>query len=197
MAAVIPALMMARRGNAATNASPSPPMIEVGSYQIKLALAPGWRALVQKENGYVLLAYADASDPDLASIGVKIGLFRIVVPTEARQVDRVALAQAYVVQDAAGAQKALFATVTKLVLGNRRGVPLNGGTLLEYIEPIDAMQGRKMSTVFVRACVFFPPSYAKDGVLFLAFGRQESAHLAARADELDIMRQAVAGISTK
>lgn len=168
--------------------------VEVGAFQVSVALDRNWSHEANKEQGYALFRYADSPNPDNASDIVTIGVFRTVVPKEAQKVDRHALAQAYGVDDVSGAVRALLKNVPKMTLESKRGEIINGGTLINFLEAIEAKGHRKSSTMYVRVSVFFPAAYAGDGVIFVIAGREQFDSQQYRPDELDRMKELVAGI---
>ena len=141
----------------------------------------------------MLFHHSDSANPDHAS--TTIGLFRIVVPPEARAADRPELARAYAINDASGALSALLANnLPKLTLASKKGEAINGGNLLDFLETADANGLRRSSTKFVRVSVFFPISYPENGTIFLIIGREQFNRQEFRPIELERMKEIVSGI---
>lgn len=166
-------------------------VLEVGSFRLEWVPAQNWQSKVIRESACAIFQY---TDEPARTIAATIGLFRLVVPLQARSSDRIKLAAAYATHDVAGAQKALFGSNAQLVLLSKTAKAINGGQLLSYAEPIDVRSDRSSSTEFVRAWIYFPRSYVENGALYLVLGREQSAYLEFRPTELEKAEEIIAGI---
>jgi hypothetical protein len=190
--------VFAGQAGAASRPIAAPRHFDVGEYRVDVALGAEWRSEINKQQGYILFTYSDAADPKDAFDFARIGVFRIIVPAVARGADKAEIGAAYAVQDVAGAQKALFKTITPLKALSHKPEKTNGGLLFSYCEPIDLLGGgRNGSTKFVRACVFFPANYSDDGGLYLLVGTERFAVLSPRPDALGKIEGFVAGLQVR
>ena len=181
-------------GLAAVAAAKAPPVVSrliLGSYRLEVADVRNWERVVNPERGYVLFLYTDK--PALRTHAT-IGLFRIVVPADARGGDRAKLAGDYATRDASGMQQMFFKTNAGLKSFTRKPKSFQGGELFSYAEPNDANGLRQSSTTFIRGWVFFPRDFAETGALFLVLGRQDTPDLQTRPDELARVEEIIAGI---
>lgn len=170
---------------------PASQVLDVGTFRLEIAPEHNWVSRAKPELGCVLFQY---SDQPALTVTATIGLFRLVTPPEARTGDRDQLAAAYATYDISGAQQALFKSNAQLMPLSKKPKEINGGQLLSFAEPLDAREIRARSTRFIRAWVFFPKTYAADGVLFLALGKQESTTDQVRPAELEKIGEIIAGI---
>jgi len=187
------ALVFLSPASGATKAKMDPPIqrLDARSFQVVLASLPGWSAKILKDSPGVLFQYVDEpARTDKATIGV----FRLVVPADARNTSLVQLGEAYAIDDLAGAQVALFKVKSRLMLVSRAPEAFSGGQLLSYMEDVDAQDARSRTTKFVRAWVFFPKSYAQDGGLYLVLGHETFRDMQLRPVQLERATEIIAGL---
>ena len=168
--------------------------IDAGTYQIAVTLDGQWTLKTDRAQGYVVFKYSDTPNRENALATATIGLFRSVVPVAARSAKLAELAAAYASNDVTGARQALFKSLDKLVLASRKPEAVNGGSLFNFADALDASYGRTSSTTFVRASVYFPPTFSENGVLFLLIGRETFDTPQLRPDKLEKMRDLVRAI---
>lgn len=181
-------------GTIPASAKKAPPVaqrFDVGTYALELKLPHHWEVEVHQDDGYVLFGY---NDRPAMVVKAAVGLFRIVIPAQARSADPVKLAAAYATHDLSGAQKAFLGGNAHLLPFAKKPKPLNEGQLYSFAEPKDANGIRGQSTEFVRGWVFFPNSYATDGVIFLILGRQKTPITEFRPAELEWVEELVTSI---
>ena len=165
--------------------------LDVGAFRLTLVPARNWQAEVRKDAGFVVFHFLDR--PSLTQRAT-IGLYRFVVPVATRTEERRTIGAAFVTHDVTGAQRSLLRGNPGLVPLGRNGRECRGGQILDFVEPVDARDGRLSSTTFVRAWLFFPKSFAENGALYLLLGRLEADTLLRRPDELDRVDEIIAAI---
>ena len=167
--------------------------LDMGSYTVDAVLGPHWKTNVNKKGEYVVLDYGDQAKGkgEFATLG----LFRFVVPLAAREADKAELGSAYAMKDVGAVQKGLFGSAYMLQLVSRRPSELKGGTCYEFKEPIEFVVSSTRSTKFVRAAVYFPPSYGRDGGLFLIVGLEQFSSPRSRVEALDKMPELLEGLA--
>jgi hypothetical protein len=184
-------LLLAAPAPAKEKPEPAAQIVDAGSFRVDFVPARNWQAKVIRESDCVVFQYVD--EP-ARTLGVTIGVFRLVVPPAARGGDRIQLAAAYAVHDVAGAQKALLGAPAGLVLHPKTPRALNGGQLLGFVEPVEKSESRTSSTKFIRAWVLFPSAFPANGALYLILGREQSSMMETRPAELDKADEIIAGI---
>ncbi len=172
---------------AGTNVSP----LDGGGFHIALGPAHNWTSDPKPAQGCILFQYTDR--PALTTAAT-IGVFRIVVPPEARTAEHAELAAAYATYDLSGAQQALFKSRVQFVPLSKKPKSVHGGQLLSFGDRLDANNQRIESTRFLRAWVFFPPSFSRDGVLYFVLGKEECNFTQVRPSVLEYAEEIVAAI---
>jgi hypothetical protein len=176
---------------AGAKAPPAVQVLDVGSFRLEIAPERNWESNVKPEQRYVVFHYLDKP---AMSTRATLGLFRLVVPAEARAGDRAELAAVYATHDISGAQQMLFKSNARLVPLSKKTKTLNSGQLFSFAEPLDVLYARTSSTTFIRAWVFFPRNYLENGVLFLVLGKQESISPEVRPGKLERAEEILGGI---
>jgi hypothetical protein len=184
----LPAAVLAAKPEAAVE------LIDAGTYHVAVTPDRQWTTKTDRTQGYVVFNYSDTPGRENALATATIGLFRSVVPVAARSAKLTDLAAAYAANDVAGARQTLFKSLDKLALASQKPEVVNGGSLFNFLEAIDATYSRTSSTRFVRASVYFPPTFSENGVLFLLIGRETFDAPTLRPDKLEKMRDLVRGI---
>jgi hypothetical protein len=179
------------RAAATEAAKPAAAALDAGTFRLQWVPAEDWQAKVHRESDCVLFQYKEEPGETVAAT---IGVFRLVVPAQARSADKAQLGAAYVTQDVAGVQKALFHENANLKLQSKNPEAIGGGLLFSYAESLDVALNRSSSTKFFRAWVFFPQAYAANGAFYLLLGREESAMLEVRPAALEFAQELIAGI---
>ena len=169
-----------------------PKHFDIGRYQVDISIEGDWHAKIDKQGGYLVLTSAAGRDSD-GEMAV-LGVFLVTIPVAARGADRAEIATAYAVHDVAGVRKALFGSVLDLKLLSHKPRRIHDGALFEFDEPIELARGRSRSTKFVRAYVFYPSGYSRDGALYLLVGLQQFNRPEARADAIEKLEQIIVGL---
>ncbi len=189
----VAALVSFPSARAAAKPAEDPPLqkFDARTFNVVLAVLPGWSAKIVKGPPGLLFDYVDEpARTDKATIGI----FRLIVPSEVRDVDRVQLGRAYAIDDVSKLSLALFKVRINFMLTANTANAVGGGQLLSYAEEVDAKDGRSRTTKFVRAWVFFPQNYAKDGALYLVFGQETFRDIQLKPAQLERATEIIAGI---
>lgn len=166
----------------------------LGQYRITVGLDRYWRTRIDSKTNYIAFDYADRVNPKDAFVTAHLGLFPIGLPAEVRGKTSTEIADAFILQDAAGIKKAFFGNSIKFVLESIKPESVNAGSLYSYIESVDRGRGRDWSTKYACASVFFPSSYPTDGTVFIILGLQESKDPEISRESLKKVKEIAGGI---